>query len=462
MLFNSAHFALFIVVILAVSACLRRRHLPIFLIGASYYFYAGWNIKYLPLLLATTALDYGICRALSGEEAVGRRKRLVALSLAGNLGLLAFFKYGNFLWENFAYGLLIRVGFEVPAVLVITLPVGISFYTFQSMGHTIDVYRRQFGERVGLRDFALYVGFFPQLVAGPILRGKEFFPQLKELDRRRDWWGGADLVLCGFMKKVLIADNLALYVDAVYADPFAYSQLEVALATYAFAAQIYCDFSGYTDIARGVAKWIGIEIPINFNYPYFSESMVEFWRRWHISLSSWLRDYLYISLGGNRVGRSRTLCNLLLTMILGGFWHGAAWNFLLWGAYHGGLLVLAHATGWLAISGKGSRLRRAGRVALTFHLVLLGWFLFRIERLEDVAVWWQTSAVDVVRDAMALHEMLFYLVLFALAHAVRRQTQLQLVVASRPLALQAMVAAVAIAPMVVAGAPAVNFIYFQF
>jgi alginate O-acetyltransferase complex protein AlgI len=461
-LFNSVHFAVFIVAVVAIKACLKERYLPSFLVVASYYFYAGWNIYYLPLLLATTALDYGICQVLAREETPGRRKGLLALSLVGNLGLLLFFKYGNFLWENIAYGLLRGAGADVPAVLAITLPVGISFYTFQSMGHTIDVYRRDFNREVSLRQFALYVSFFPQLVAGPILRGMEFFPQLDRLKERRDWWGGLDLVVTGFLKKVLIADNLALYVDAVFADTQGYSTTEITLATYAFAAQIYCDFSGYTDIARGVAKWIGIEIPINFDYPYFSQGIVDFWRRWHISLSSWLRDYLYISLGGNRGGQYRTLRNLLLTMALGGFWHGAAWNFLLWGMYHGVLLVIAHTTGWLSGPVEGEKTwRRLLRAAATFHLVLIGWFLFRVGQLGDIEALWTSKAV-VVRDTGELYHMLVYLLVFICAHSLRYVTRLRMVASGRPLVLQAVVISGAVGLMVVLGARASNFIYFQF
>ncbi len=443
-------------------ACLKVRYLPAFLLLASYYFYAGWNIYYLPLLLATTLLDYGVCRSLACENASAQRKRLLALSLVGNLGLLFFFKYGNFIWDNFVQGPLRSAGVEVPVTLAIVLPIGISFYTFQSMGHSIDVYRRKFTDEINLRDFALYVSFFPQLVAGPILRGADFFPQLKRLKCQRDWWGGLDLILTGFLKKVLIADNLAVYVDTVFADLSGYSRLEISLATYAFAAQIYCDFSGYTDIARGVAKWLGIEIPINFNYPYFSQSIAEFWRRWHISLSSWLKDYLYISLGGNRGGHYKTLRNLFLTMALGGFWHGAAWNFLAWGAYHGVLLVLAHGAVRREPSPNTRWWIRVWRVVQTFHLVLIGWFLFRIEHLGDVVMLWQGDTVAWVRDAGELANMLAFLFAFVCVHSLRYATNMQLVAEHRPLWSQVAVVSAVGVLLVLLGAPASNFIYFQF
>ena len=400
MLFNSLGFAFFLASVLGAYALLQRRGQNRLLLIASYVFYGLWDPRFLGLILLSTVVDYAVALRIHTTPEPRRRKRWLLLSLGTNLGILGLFKYLGFFAEGLT-ALAGVAGFELePWALDVVLPVGISFYTFQTLSYTIDVYRGSLEPTRGFLDFALFVAFFPQLVAGPIERASRLLPQVLG-ERRVTWEGvgsGSWLVLWGTFKKAVIADNLAPLVDAVYApDAFATAG-EIWVATLAFAVQIYCDFSGYTDVARGVARLLGFELMLNFNLPYLATSPADFWRRWHISLSTWLRDYLYVPLGGNRGGRARTYRNLLLTMLLGGLWHGAAWTFVLWGAYHGVLLMVHRAARpWLerlAPQGRAANALWWGlRVAVMFQLTLFGWLLFRAESwavLERLA----TSAVD--------------------------------------------------------------------
>jgi len=318
-----------------------------------------------------------------------RRKAFLILSLLANLGILSFFKYFNFFMDN-ATGVGAMLGMSVPqTVLSVALPVGISFYTFQTMSYTIDAYRGKIEAERSLTRMALYVAYFPQLVAGPILRPDQFLPQLS-----RPWalhsaniYSGFHLVLIGLFKKVVIADNVAPLANVIFEDPYGQPSLSIMIATALFAVQIYCDFSGYTDIARGVSRMFGVEIPLNFNFPYFSTSIIDFWRRWHISLSTWLRDYLYIPLGGSRRSIPRTYVNLMITMVLGGLWHGAAWNFVIWGTYQGVLLCLNRVLQNLVAGTALDRLlqTKAGTVfrwACAAYLWMLGWLIFRVTDLD--------------------------------------------------------------------------------
>jgi alginate O-acetyltransferase complex protein AlgI len=311
--------------------------------------------------------------------------------MALNLVILGFFKYFNFFAESL-HDLLAGFGWQTDIhALNIVLPVGISFYTFQSMSYTIDVYRGELKACRHLWDFALFVSFFPHLVAGPIMRAVDLLPQILEPRKvtQQQWIDGIHLIVWGFWKKVFVADNLAPIVNSIFALPNPTGG-QTLIAVYAFAWQIYCDFSGYTDIARGVAKLMGFELVLNFNLPYFATSPQEFWMRWHISLSSWLRNYLYVPLGGNRGSSIATYRNLLLTMVLGGLWHGAAWNFVLWGAYQGGLLVIHRATkpllGWMfdAKTAFGRGLSFAVRVSCMFILTCYGWLLFRAQSFQQI------------------------------------------------------------------------------
>jgi D-alanyl-lipoteichoic acid acyltransferase DltB (MBOAT superfamily) len=387
MLFNSLEFGVFLaLVLLGHFVLLPARWVGArkgWLLFASYLFYASWNPFFSLLLAFSTAVDFGVGLALERAAAPRARRALLGLSLLANLGLLGFFKYGRFAADA-ALGLAggaLRQG-ELPW-LEVALPVGISFYTFQSLSYSIDVYRRQQPATRSWLDFALYVSFFPQLVAGPIVRARDLLPQLSGPRRTRadDVHVAVTRIAAGLVKKVVLADGLGVYVDAVFAQPEAFVGVEVALALYAFAFQILLDFSGYCDIAIGLGRLFGVRLPENFDRPYLAASVREFWRRWHITLSTWLRDYVYVSLGGNRHGPGRTGVNLMATMVLGGLWHGAGYGFLLWGAYHGALLVIHRA--WVrARGGAASRVPRGLAVLCTFHLVLAGWLLFRAPSLE--------------------------------------------------------------------------------
>lgn len=384
MLFNSLSFlAFFPLFIIGYYATRGRVRLWITLL-ASYFFYSCWNWRFLPLLWFSTLFEYWIARSLDALVDVTARKRLLSLSITVNLTLLGIFKYFNFFVDS-AHGLLAAVGLSVPPfVLHIVLPVGISFYTFQTMSYAIDVYRREVPAEKDLLTFATSVAMFVHLVAGPIVRARHLLPQLRS-DRRFDLEyasAGLEQALWGYFKKVAIADSVAPLCDAWFRAPGLYDGASLLLAVYFYAIQIYCDFSGYTDIALGCAKMLGYDLGVNFDRPYFASSFSEFWKRWHISLSSWLRDYLYISLGGNRGGRWRTIRNLMLTMMLGGLWHGANWTFLVWGTLHGSYLVGERLTG-----GTMSRalhalrvprlVRRALAALLVFHLTCFAWIFFR-------------------------------------------------------------------------------------
>ena len=340
---------------------------------ASYLFYGWWRPDYLLLILSSTTLDWWCARRI----AAGKRHRRwwLLLSLCGNLGLLAYFKYANLAVDSYGW----LTGTE-PQWVRVVLPVGISFYTFQSMSYTIDVYRGQAMPARSFVDFACYVSMFPQLVAGPIVRYPEVSKQL--VSRRHSMAGfaaGCALFMAGFAKKVLLADNCALLADPVFAGQP--GCLDAWLGLFAYALQIYFDFAGYSDMAIGLALMLGFELPENFRSPYRADSITAFWRRWHISLSTWLRDYLYVPLGGNRHGALRTYRNLFLTMLLGGLWHGAAWNFVLWGGYHGALLAVERRTAGRPLY---VRLPRPLRVLLTFVLVAIGWALFRADGADGI------------------------------------------------------------------------------
>ena len=395
MLFNSAPFLLgFLPVVLLVYYLLPHRKQNVFLVLASCFFYASWDWRFLLPLLVTTSLDYWISLRLEATAHDGTpqsaRKRYVMISVVANLGLLGFFKYFNFFIDS-AVQLCHLFGFEAPMrTFEIVLPVAISFYTFQALSYTIDVYRGQLHASRSFWDFFLGVLYFPHLVAGPIQRAASLLPQVVNPRRiqRAQVLEGLHLIVWGFFKKVFIADNLAPIANAVFANPNP-SGGETLIGVLAFTFQIYGDFSGYTDIARGIAKIMGFEFMLNFNLPYFARNPSDFWRRWHISLSSWLRDYLYKSLGGNRDGTYKTYRNLMLTMLLGGLWHGAAWNFVLWGFYHGAILVLHRlAEPVLGVVGRGFGRAQWLWTALCilgmFVLTCYGWLLFRAVSMQQI------------------------------------------------------------------------------
>ncbi|MCA9428990.1 MAG: MBOAT family protein [Candidatus Omnitrophica bacterium] len=390
MLFNSFAFVLFAVVVYALYLVLDHRGQNILLFVASVFFYAWWDWRFLGLLFFSILLDFWCGRRIFEAPTHGWKRFYLILSLIGDLGVLFLFKYFDFFVETaglLLQGIGMKPHFET---LHLILPLGISFYTFQTLSYSIDIYRGDAKPTRNLLDFAVYVLFFPQLVAGPIERSTRLLPQIAS-PRTLQWnrtVDGIGLILQGYFKKVVIADNLAPFVMAIYQQkPVEYvSGCNILLATYAFAFQIYCDFSGYSDIARGLGKILGIELMVNFRRPYFAANPSEFWRRWHISLSTWLRDYLYIPLGGNRHGEFNTYRNLMVTMLLGGLWHGAATHFVLWGAFHGALLAIHRA-----VRGSNHNPIRTGRrfygagvfrcikILLMFHLTCCGWFLFAVD-----------------------------------------------------------------------------------
>ena len=359
------------------------------LLLASYVFYGWWDWRFLGLILISTVVDFIVGGRIAKSKRPTVKKRLLIASLATNLGILGVFKYYGFFVQSFV-GLLEAVGLQAHVTtLQIVLPVGISFYTFQTMSYSFDIYRGRIEPTRNFLNFALFVAYFPQLVAGPIERAHHLLPKLEAV-RRIKWLDiavGFELILIGFFKKVAVADTLGPIVDSRFADPGMSSGLDLVITTYLFAFQIYGDFSGYSDIARGTSRLFGVDLMRNFNQPYLSQSITEFWRRWHISLSTWLRDYLYIPLGGNRKGSRRTYINLLTTMLLGGLWHGANWTFVVWGGMHGMYLAVhkyllgAEPVKQDSVAPLG--FRSLIKVFVTFQLVCLTWIFFRAADLDS-------------------------------------------------------------------------------
>lgn len=398
MLFNSLEFCVFFPIVVFLYLILPARVRYIWLLIASYYFYMSWNPRYAILIGISTATTYGCALILERipRERTGGRRWWMFLSFLINIGILFFFKYFDFALENVnrILGALHMTVLEKP--FDVLLPVGISFYTFQALGYTMDVYRGEIPAEKNLLRYALFVSFFPQLVAGPIERSGNLLRQVQQVDRWQLWEPGRIrdgllLMLWGFFQKLMIADRAAIAVNAVYSQYQVFGGGEILLATLLFAFQIYCDFDAYSNIARGAAEVCGFRLMVNFRQPYFSRSIGEFWRRWHISLSSWFRDYLYIPLGGSRVSPVRHWMNLMLVFLVSGIWHGANWHFILWGGLHGAYQVLGKwkdgCCAWLGQRlgrDKPVRLPGALRVLVTFVLTDLAWMVFRANSLGDV------------------------------------------------------------------------------
>ncbi|HSI11037.1 MAG TPA: MBOAT family O-acyltransferase [Chthoniobacter sp.] len=392
MLFHSFAFFLFFLVTFAGYWALKDpRQRKGWLVIASCVFYGTWNPWLVFLILFTAAVDYLVALRLMTTESPSTRRALLALSISISLTLLVFFKYARFLASSTIFGLNL-FGAHLPSpTWEIVLPLGISFYTFETISYVVDVYRRRVAAATNILDYALYILFFPHLIAGPIIRPSFFLPQTQTA-KHFDWARlqlGAQYFLRGLFKKAVLADHLAAIVDPVFAAPATYSTSMIWLAVPCYAVQVYCDFSGYSDMAVGAAHAFGYKLPINFNLPYFSESVGEFWRRWHITLSTWLRDYVYIPLGGSRGSSARTYGNLILTLVICGLWHGAAWNFVVFGLYHGVILSLERALPLPAVLARRSLLPL--RIAWTFLLLCAGLVIFRAHALSDAWLMWRRA-----------------------------------------------------------------------
>jgi len=496
MVFNSLQFAVFFPIVLVLYWQLRRRGQNILLLAASWFFYALWDWRFLGLMLLTTVVDFYVGRYLADETDEHRRKLAFGLSLGLNLTVLGFFKYFNFFVGSMV-DLLAAVGVQAnEPTLKILLPVGISFYTFHGISYTFDVYRRDIKPARDLLDFAVFVAYFPQLVAGPIGRAHIQLPQF-ERERPPLRWeqarSGLVLILLGIFKKVALADALAPFVDRVFAEPGTASWVTLVGGAYAFSLQIYGDFAGYSDVARGTSRLMGIELPLNFEQPYLSRNITVFWRTWHISLSNWLRDYLYIPLGGNRGGHATTYRNLMLTMLLGGLWHGASWTFVVWGGLHGFYLCthriyterrarVAVPAGAVATDGAATghrpshpgagrnpvrRFTRAdiGPAIGTFQLVAFAWIFFRAadftQAFDVIAGIFTFQAGTMDRGALWL-VLLCGMITIAIDLAQRQADTHTPMLEWRPWVQGLTYGAMIVAIIVFSGGETVPFIYFQF
>jgi len=486
MLFNSIHFLFFFPIVVICYFLLPFKYRWVFLLIASYYFYMAWKPGYVVLLVLSTGLDYFAGIMMSRQTEQSRRRKYLILSLAGNLGLLFFFKYFNFFNRTLInIGQYFSLSYQIPYSSFL-LPIGISFYTFQTLSYSIDVYWGRLPAEKHFGKFALFVSFFPQLVAGPIERATNLLHQFNfkyDFDYKRVT-DGLKIMVWGLFKKVVIADRLALIVNSVYNDPTAYSGPGYVVATVFFAFQIYCDFSGYSDIAIGAAQVLGIRLMDNFNRPYHSKNISEFWKRWHISLSTWFKDYLYISLGGNRVKISRWYFNLMIVFIVSGFWHGANWTFLVWGALHGFYFVFSLITKDIRLKithvtrvDRYPRIHKVLQVSITFVLVNISWIFFRANNVSQA--WhiithlpngWAApmksgelfSALAVNMPRTFLISILSILCLESI-HLVQRHSQIRSMLSGKPAWLRWSLYYAVVAWIVLGGVfDNTPFIYFQF
>jgi alginate O-acetyltransferase complex protein AlgI len=484
MIFNSLIFFAFLAVVYPLVMLLRQRVAlrNAVLLISSYFFYGWWDWRFLPLIAFTTVFDY--CCALGMSQSFATtttprgmqvRKLLLTLSIVSNLSILGFFKYFGFFVSSTSEALAyLQIPFH-PGTLNIVLPVGISFYTFQTMSYTIDVYRDRIDAEKNLLTFATFLAFFPQLVAGPIERACHLIPQFRNATSFSFWgfYSGSYLIGWGLFKKVVIADNVSRVADSLFASPDP-GGLDVAIGVVAFSIQIYTDFSGYSDIACGLSRCMGFDLMSNFAQPFFAMNPSDFWRRWHISLSTWLRDYLYIPLGGNRNGNFKTNRNLLITMLLGGLWHGAAWNYVAWGTYHG-LLLVGHRIvkplldAWVIPTGRmSSAIWFAFRWFSFFLMSCAGWLLFRAESMHQV--WVQMSALitaPMSRKILSSETDLLALLVCAVAlfsvELVQEQTHDRFWVFRLNFGCRAVVYASLMLSFIIYGNfSSASFIYFQF
>ena len=487
MVFNSVQYAIFLPIVLLLYWLLPHKPQNVLLLIASYVFYGAWDYRFLGLMMISTLTDFTVGRLLERTEDERRRKRIFGVSLLVNLGILGFFKYFNFFIDS--GGRLLHAAGLNPnlPVLRVLLPIGISFYTFHGISYTFDVYRRHIRATRNLLTFACFVAFFPQLVAGPIGRAHIQLPQFENPRRRpnrEEIRSGLLLILQGLFKKVFIADGLAPFVNSTFGGASRAGSATLLIGMYAFALQIYGDFSGYTDIARGSSRLFGIELIKNFEQPYLSRNITDFWRTWHISLSTWLRDYLYVPLGGNRRSRWTTYRNIMLTMLIGGLWHGARWTFVVWGGLHG-LFLVGHR---LYSGGRrrtseapiGTSLDDRGRVRdrpppfgardvvpalLTFHLVCFAWIFFRADSFHQAFTY--IAGLVSLRGGPLDKNFLFVLVLAGVAalvvDVVQRNSGSDTVVLTWPPVVRGLAYATFVLGVVMfSGGIPVPFIYFQF
>ncbi len=445
MLFNSLEFLLFFPIVIMLYYALPHKHRWVLLLLASYVFYMWWKVSYVLLIIISTCIDYVAAIGIERSKSKRQKKLLLALSLLTNLGILFFFKYFNFFndslssisgWMGFAFE---------PSLLDVLLPVGISFYTFQTLSYTIDVYRGQKKAERHFGYFALYVTYFPQLVAGPIERASRLLPQLSapQTLNAQNVSRGLKLIFWGMFKKVAVADNLSSYVNEVFNNPLQYEGLPVILALVFFSFQIYYDFSGYSDIAIGSARVMGVELMQNFRHPYFAVSIADFWRRWHISLSTWFRDYIYIPFGGNRHHHYR---NIMITFLLSGLWHGANWTFVVWGGLHGLYMVASEKIRSLREKPLTTtdNLQTVISVIITYLLVLFAWIFFRANNINDAFLIIQNifpkqfsfDLINILKDGSGLIILIALLVAMQVIHFIERNEAIMLQLERKPIAIR--------------------------
>ena len=444
MLFNSVDFLVFFAFVITISVIIKNKNFSyVFLVAVSYFFFYFSNNFLISLLVFSTILDFYIAKAIWSTDDKSKKKKLLLISIIGNLGLLGFFKYADFGISQFN-DLFQLIGLNDVPLLEIALPVGISFYTFQTLGYTIDVYRGQLSPAKSFKEFALFVAFFPQLVAGPILRASNFLPQIREkfsrlnaknylqqiLIQRTNLKIGLTLMSFGFFKKMFFADNIAPFVDEIFLNPIGLDSFAIILGTIGFGIQLYCDFSGYSDIAIGAALILGFKVPQNFNFPFFATSPAEFWRRWHISLSTWVRDYVFLPMViNNKKSRLRIFFSLFTTLFLIGIWHGAGWNFVIFGIIHGLYVGIEASIRSMFPSLRNnsflkSRLGKIISILMTQYLIFLSFLAFRVHDLEHLSYSIQKLIfidldVNEISGFILEHKLpLFLMMLFLIIHYI--------------------------------------------
>lgn len=477
MLFNSFVFFFFLIFVVTLYYNVGFKYRKLLLLVSSYVFYGYWDYRFTILLAISTLVDFFVGRKLYAVDNKNIKKRLLLLSVCVNLGILGLFKYYDFFIDSFS---VIAGQFNQNLDylhLNIILPVGISFYTFQTMSYTIDIYREKLKPTNSIIDFAVFVSFFPQLVAGPIERARNLLPQIaiNRLPSKEQINSGIVLIVMGLFKKVLIGDTTGKIVDQIFSQPELYKSPELLSALVLFSIQIYADFSGYSNIARGTAKLLGFELMKNFEQPYLSRNITEFWRRWHISLSSWLKDYLYITLGGNRKGEYRTYLNLFITMLLGGLWHGASWNFVIWGGLHGLYLAIhkimlkgrkVELTNYI-YNGFYSFLKYLVQVLLTYVIVLFAWLFFRATDFNtsryfmEKMIYWETSDLS-----LRFFKITFFFIVVTLLYDFfeyrTKQHSFIVLIRNKPLRTGIILATFLVILLYMFNTEPLPFMYFQF